>query len=225
MRTKNLILAITVPIVVVLDQLSKWWATATLAPLRVEMRFEDRFISVIDDLFRFKYAENKGAAWGFLRDWDPSYRIPFFVIISLAAVGLIIWFFRKLEDDQKSMALSFSLVLGGAMGNLIDRVHTGRVVDFVDWLVVFDEPMDLGLFTISAGEHHWPTFNVADIGISIGVSLLMILLIFTKQTVGPEPKEEEAEELDPAKPLEVGDALADDASVAKEMPGDAESKE
>ena len=205
MRTKSLILAITVPTLVVLDQLSKWWAKASLAPLRVEMRLEDRYLSVIDGLFRFKFAENKGAAWGFLRDWDPSLRIPFFVLISLAAIALIVWFFRKLEDDQKAMALSFSLVLGGAVGNLIDRIHTGKVVDFIDWFLVFDEPWDLGLFTILAGEHHWPTFNVADIGISVGVGLLMVLLIFTKQTVGPDP-EAEAKELDPEHALEVGDS-------------------
>ena len=216
MKTKNLILAITVPTVVILDQLSKWWAKATLAPLRVEMRFEDRYLSVIEDLFRFKFAENKGAAWGFLRDWDPSLRIPFFVVISLAAIALIVWFFRKLEDDQKTMALSFSLVLGGAVGNLIDRIHTGKVVDFIDWLIVFDEPWSLGPLSVSAGEHHWPTFNVADIGISVGVGLLMILLIFTKQSVGADPEVKEAEELNPDKALEVGDAPVPKAEPADE---------
>ena len=164
MRTKSLILAITVPTLVVLDQLSKWWAKASLAPLRVEMRLEDRYLSVIDGLFRFKFAENKGAAWGFLRDWDPSLRIPFFVLISLAAIALIVWFFRKLEDDQKAMALSFSLVLGGAVGNLIDRIYLGYVPDFIQFLFW----------------PRYPIFNLADAWLTVGVVLMVGAVLFSR---------------------------------------------
>lgn len=116
-------------------------------------------VKVVDGFWSHRYVENPGAAWGVLRDASESVRVPFFLVLSLGAVVFILAFFRKLTDDQHLMIWSLSLVFGGAVGNLIDRLHLSYVVDFIDWYV---------------GSHHWPTFNVADAGITVGVGLLMV---------------------------------------------------
>ena len=116
-------------------------------------------IPVVDGFWNFHYVENPGAAWGLMSTASESIRVPFFLVVSFAAVAFIILFFRKLANDQHLMIWSLSLVFGGAIGNLIDRLHLNYVVDFIDWY---------------SGTYHWPTFNVADAGISTGVALLML---------------------------------------------------
>lgn len=116
-------------------------------------------VTVIPGFWDHRYVENPGAAWGLLANASESIRVPFFLLVSLGAVGFIVAFFRRLRDDQHLMVWALSLVFGGAIGNLIDRLHLSYVVDFIDWYV---------------GTHHWPTFNVADAGITTGVALLML---------------------------------------------------
>jgi signal peptidase II len=163
LKGKNLILAVTVPLVLVVDQATKALAVLYLRPLFAEGPPAEPFVTVIDGFFRLKFAENTGAAWGLLRNTSPTFRIPFFIIVSLVAIGLIVWFFRRIEPHKRLLPLAVSLVLGGAMGNLIDRVRMGKVVDFVDWYI-----------TVGGEEKHWPTFNVADAAITVGVALLII---------------------------------------------------
>jgi signal peptidase II len=112
-----------------------------------------------------------------LRNASPTFRIPFFIIVSLLAIGLIIWFFRRIELHKRLLPLAVSLVLGGAVGNLIDRVRMGKVVDFIDWYL-----------TIGGKERHWPTFNVADAAITVGVILLILEMFIGFKK---EPAEEE----------------------------------
>lgn len=180
LKGKNLILAATVPLVVIADQVTKALAVSYLRPLFTEDHPSDRFVSVIDGFFRLKYAENAGAAWGLLRNASPTFRIPFFIIVSLLAIGLIVWFFRRIEPHKKLLPLAVSLVLGGALGNLVDRVRMGKVVDFVDWFI-----------TVGGEEKHWPTFNVADAAITVGVALLIIEMFIGYKK---EPKEAEPTE-------------------------------
>jgi len=180
LRGKHLILAITAPIVVILDQVTKALAAAHLKPLVMEMAPSDRYLTVIDGFFRLKYAENTGAAWGLLRDAAPGFRIPFFIGVSLVAIVVIVWFYRRIGPKQKLLPLGISLVLGGAVGNLIDRVLMGKVIDFIDWYL-----------TIGGDEKHWPTFNIADAAITVGVAILMIEMIFGKN---PEAAQEEQAE-------------------------------
>lgn len=116
-------------------------------------------IEVVDGFWYWRYVQNPGAAWGFLRDAPESIRVPFFFIISVAAIVFIIAFFRRLNPDQYLTIVALSLVFGGAVGNFIDRIHLNYVIDFIDWYI---------------GTYHWPTFNVADSAISCGVALLMI---------------------------------------------------
>uniref|UniRef100_A0A831UDF8 Lipoprotein signal peptidase n=1 Tax=Geobacter metallireducens TaxID=28232 RepID=A0A831UDF8_GEOME len=117
-------------------------------------------IPVIDGLFSITYVRNKGAAFSFLSNFD--YRRPFFIAITLAAMVAIIVTFRKLRDDQRLAAISLSLIFSGAVGNLIDRVRLGEVIDFLD---------------VYWKTHHWPAFNVADSAICVGVALLALDMV------------------------------------------------
>ncbi|MCK6550012.1 signal peptidase II [Myxococcota bacterium] len=116
-------------------------------------------VQVVDGFWNWRYVENPGAAWGLLAGASDSIRVPFFIIVSLAAIVFILTFFRKLPDDQHLLVVSLSLVFGGAIGNFIDRLHLNYVIDFIDWYV---------------GASHWPTFNFADAAITSGVVLLML---------------------------------------------------
>lgn len=116
-------------------------------------------VDVVDGFWAFKYRENPGAAWGLLATADESIRVPFFLVMSFGALVLIVVFYRRLTDDQHLLIWALALVFGGALGNLLDRLHLNYVVDFIDWYV---------------GNNHWPTFNVADSGITSGVVLLML---------------------------------------------------
>lgn len=117
-----------------------------------------RHVPVVDGFWSFRYIENPGAAWGLLANASEAVRVPFFIVISLAAMALILVFFRRLEDHQRLLIFGLSLVFGGAIGNFIDRLHLNYVIDFIDWYV---------------GRYHWPTFNVADAAITAGVGLLL----------------------------------------------------
>ncbi len=176
---KNLIAIAIVPLAVVLDQLTKIWAIVTLKPLLDSPEPAGRALTVIDGCFRMKYTENPGAAWGLLRGASASFRVPFFILTSLVAIAAFIWFYRKIEREQRWLATAISFIMGGALGNLIDRIRMGRVVDFVEWFISLDRPLNLGLFTIEAGEKHWPTFNVADAFITAGVIMFILeMLLF-----------------------------------------------
>jgi signal peptidase II len=112
-------------------------------------------IPVIDGFFSITYIRNPGAAFGFLA--DTKYRIPFFIVISIVAVVVILVAFQKLRRDQKLAQVSLAMILSGAVGNLIDRVRLGEVIDFLD---------------VYWKSYHWPAFNVADSMICVGVFLL-----------------------------------------------------
>ena len=112
-------------------------------------------IPVLPDFFHITYVRNRGAAFSFLS--DASWRLPFFIVISLVASIAILVAFHKLRNDQKLAQVSLAMIFSGAVGNLIDRVRLGEVIDFLDahWY-----------------RHHWPAFNVADSLICVGVFLL-----------------------------------------------------
>jgi len=113
-------------------------------------------------MWRMSYAENPGAAWGLFRNMPASFRNGFFLSVSLAAVAYILWYYRKLRQDQRFMQLALAFVLSGAVGNFVDRVARGYVVDFVQWHW-WNRP-----------DIYWPTFNVADSLIVVGVAMLML---------------------------------------------------
>ncbi len=156
MKTKYIILAIVSLAVLVLDQATKLYVDRVM-DLHTS-------ITVVRNFFNITYLRNKGAAFSFLANF--SYRLPFFILISVVAVIVILVVFRRLRDDQRFTALSLALIFSGALGNLIDRVRLGEVIDFLDahWY-------DL----------HWPAFNVADSAICIGVALLAIDMVIEER--------------------------------------------
>lgn len=135
-------------------------------------RVPTRAVPVVRNSLEFRYAENCGGAWGFLHGTRESLRRPFFVTVALAAVAFILHLYRQLERDQKLMRWALPLVLGGAIGNLVDRVRLGFVVDFIDFRARWVGGINR-LFNPNADDH-WPTFNVADIAISVGIGLMIL---------------------------------------------------
>ena len=114
-------------------------------------------IPVIDGLFSFTYLRNRGAAFSFLS--EASWRLPFFIFVSLIAAVVILVALKKMRDDQKLAQVSLAMIFSGAIGNLIDRVRLGEVIDFLD---------------VYWQAHHWPAFNIADSLICVGVALIAL---------------------------------------------------
>lgn len=117
-------------------------------------------IAVWTHFFNLTYVQNRGAAFGLLADADPSFREPFFKLIPLVALGSIGYVFRGLTQKDRLLVVAFSLVISGALGNFIDRLRLGFVVDFLDFHWYWG--------------YHFPAFNVADSAICVGVALLML---------------------------------------------------
>lgn len=134
--------------VVLLDQLAKWAAVKYL--LRHAEVALAPFLS-------FTLVFNRGAAFGFLNDAD-GWQNLFFVAVAVIACIVIVYLLRRLERDNRIVALALALILGGAVGNLVDRLIHGYVIDFID---------------VYYRTWHWPAFNVADSAITIGAVLLV----------------------------------------------------
>jgi len=117
---------------------------------------------VWDPMWRMTYAENPGAAWGMLRDLPAGLRHGFFVVMTLGALGFILWYYRRLRQDQRFMQVALAFVFSGAVGNLVDRLARGYVVDFVQWH--WWRRPDL----------YWPIFNLADSLIVVGVAMILL---------------------------------------------------
>lgn len=112
-------------------------------------------IPVLDGLFNITYLRNKGAAFSFLS--HASWRIPFFITVTLVAAVVILVALRKLNERQRLVQVALAMIFSGAVGNLIDRVRLGEVIDFLD---------------VYWRNYHWPAFNVADSLICVGVALV-----------------------------------------------------
>ncbi len=145
---------IVVPVVVLLDQITK-----AIISHRLNL---NQTIGVMAGFFNIVYIKNPGAAFGLFRGWG-SMRDIFLVIVTLLALIIIIYIYRK--TTERLLRFSLSLIAGGAIGNLIDRVRFGEVVDFLDFYI---------------GKYHWPAFNIADSAITVGVFIAVVELYFKK---------------------------------------------
>ena len=135
---------------------------ATKIAIDANLSYADR-IPVIPGFFYITHVRNTGAAFGLFSDAPQLYRMTFFISISLVAVGIIISFYRKLSPGDRLAALALALILGGAIGNLIDRIFRQEVIDFLH-------------FRLWRG-YSWPDFNVADSAIVVGVGILVLELL------------------------------------------------
>jgi signal peptidase II len=170
-RASYVFLAVVTLVNLVADLWSKHWAKSTFDDIRPG---GERRMEVVEGFMNFIFAKNKGGAWGLLQNETEAIRRPFFLIVSMAAIVFIVSLYRKLQPGQTALKWGLPLVLGGALGNLVDRIRYGYVVDFIDVYVnISENSFWLWLFK-GPGERHWPTFNVADISICVGVALMAI---------------------------------------------------
>ena len=134
-------------------------------------------INIIPGYWDFIYARNPGAAWSFLADADETFRKYFFGITSLIALALLsIFLVSSKWPAQAHLIISLSFVMGGAIGNLIDRFRFGYVIDFISWHI---------------GEKYaWPTFNIADAFITVGAAILIVELFISARKNSPETDNE-----------------------------------
>jgi signal peptidase II len=121
---------------------------------------------IIPGFFNITHIQNRGAIFGFFSHSGSQLVYLLLTLTSLAALALVIYYFFKTPSDEKSVNISLSLILGGALGNLTDRVFRGYVVDFLDFYIK---------------KWHWPSFNVADSCITIGAILLIFLFLFKRR--------------------------------------------
>ncbi len=142
--------AFVATLTLVLDLATKRWAEALTGPR-----------AAIDGVARFALAHNPGGAGSFLRDAPESVRVP--VLLGASVVALAVLAVLYARTSSTVGRLGVALVAGGALGNLADRVRLGYVVDFIDVSATF-----------RGAEHHWPTFNVADVAICTGLALLLL---------------------------------------------------
>ena len=155
-------------VITILDQWSKAWALERLSRAEPWLQYgwtrtPDGFIKVIDSWFWLRYAENRAAAFSLTQSIPEWIRMPLLILVSIGAIiGVLIWL-KRLGPSARIMQISLGLILGGALGNLIDRVRLGYVVDFIDWHLRGVNP-----------SYTFPTFNVADSAIVCGGILVLL---------------------------------------------------
>jgi signal peptidase II len=154
LKKKYIILIVVFCGVLFFDQFTKAWVHRSLH------EYESR--EVIENYFHITYVKNTGAAFGLLAGPANPIRTAFFVIISGIAIGVILLMYRKIGDEDTLHALAFSLLLGGAAGNVVDRLWMGQVIDFLDF---------------HWHDHHWPAFNFADAAICGGIGLILLNMV------------------------------------------------
>lgn len=159
----------------------KWWILGLLTPVLVWADLYTKVLiersmypgerkPVIEGFFDLMFARNRGAAFGLFNDLSPEMAFMFFIAVSVVALIVLTYLFMSIKTHEGYLALTITFILSGALGNFTDRMRLGYVVDFLhlhwkDW--------------------YWPTFNVADIAISIGAGMLIVYSLFL------EPRENE----------------------------------
>ncbi|MBW2604183.1 MAG: lipoprotein signal peptidase [Deltaproteobacteria bacterium] len=150
-------LAVIAGLVIILDQITKILILKNF-PLY-------HSITIVPGIFNITHIHNPGGAFGFMAHQDPSLRKFLFLFLSSFAVCFIFYFYKNTHGTHPFLASGFALILGGAIGNLIDRIRLGTVVDFLDFYV---------------RSYHWPAFNVADSAITVGITIFIFHLLFRK---------------------------------------------
>jgi signal peptidase II len=165
------------------------------------------YIEVVEGHLAFILAKNKGGAWGLLQGATENLRRPFFLLVSVAAIWFIMTLYRKLHPRQHALRWGLPLVLGGALGNVVDRIRYGYVIDFIDyhseWVRSMNEWVKKYVHDHLVTDH-WPTFNIADVAICVGVGLMAVDMFFSPKARVLVP---------PAEPIE-GAGIVDIAQTA-----------
>ena len=150
-------LLITVGVIVLSDQITKLYVDAVMWP--------HQSITVIENYFDITYVRNPGGAFGLFAQGNRGIVRPLLLGLSAVAVVIIFLIYRSTPPDRGPVRLAFALIMGGAIGNLIDRLRFDEVIDFLD---------------VHWSHYHWPAFNIADAAITVGVAILCWDLLFGK---------------------------------------------
>jgi len=182
MASKAKYFLISLLVVYPLDQVTKYFVNANI-------HYADR-IEIIPGLFDLTHVRNGGGAFSFFADGPLEQRMAFFISTTVVAIILLLFFYRNLQDNEVLSATALGVVLGGALGNLTDRLRFGEVVDFLDVHLT--------------NSYTWPTFNVADSAIVIGVLLLMIEIFQAEEDEGPSQPDAENDQSEAASSANAG---------------------
>lgn len=147
-----MLFALLILLVVGLDQATKLWIVGHFSLYET--------LPLIPGLFNLTYLTNTGAAFGLLAGEENPWRRIFFIGVAAAALVAITYLYRRLRGSSVWYAAALGLIAGGAIGNLIDRLRLGSVIDFLDFYI---------------NDHHWPAFNIADSAITVGVAIFLVL--------------------------------------------------
>ena len=161
MKKKTLLPLLPALAVVALDQISKIVLAYNIPKYAS--------VPVIKGFFNLVHVRNRGMAFGLMNRPGHVFKLYFLIAATLGAIVLLLFWFRKMKDEDHNITIGISLILGGAVGNLIDRIRLGEVIDFLDFYV---------------GSYHWPAFNVADAAITIGIFWLAVNTLFRKTSKG-----------------------------------------
>jgi len=152
---KNCLLFIGLALIILLlDQASKW-----MAVIHIEAH---ESLSVIPGFFNLVLVNNRGMAFGILSKTRSGFYYFLLLATTIGVIGVIFFFFFWIKESKKWLTVGLSLILGGALGNLVDRVRLGYVIDFLDFFLK---------------DYHWPAFNVADSAVTIGTFWLLFNII------------------------------------------------
>jgi signal peptidase II len=218
-RPSTTFLAVVSVVSLASDIVTKLWAEKKLEGY-------PGYVNVSDNHLMFVLAKNKGGAWGLLQGESENVRRPFFLLVSVAAIAFIVTLYRRLQPNQHALKWGLPLVLGGALGNVFDRIRYGFVIDFIDyradWIKKLNELIQKK-YPAHIVTDHWPTFNVADIAICVGVALMAIDMLTSrrgpKKVLLPDVPIEPVEA--PPEPLLVTESPATDGLLATEHAPDA----
>ena len=161
MRRYHFLLAL---LVLLLDQATKWLVLDRIAL--------HESITVIPGFFRLTHVQNRGAAFGLFSDSPSQWKVGLLILFSLVALLVVSRLLWKNSHRFSATGFALALIMGGAVGNLWDRLQEGFVVDYLDFYL---------------GSYHWPAFNVADSAIVIGAFVLVAEILFSRPSAGEKP--------------------------------------
>ena len=150
-------------IILLLDQASKWMAVSHIEA--------HESLSVIPGFFNLVLVKNRGMAFGILSQTRSGFYYFFLLATTIGVVGVILFFFFWIKERKKWLTVGLSCILGGALGNLVDRARLGYVIDFLDFFLK---------------DYHWPAFNVADSSVTIGTFWLLFNIIKGRKVLEAE---------------------------------------
>lgn len=163
-------------VVAALDQLSKWWVIQNI------QLWKGR-IEVLPGFFDLVHYQNTGAAFGVGNDWGDAMTV--FAIFTIIALSLMGWMVTKLDDDSLFEASMMGMITGGIIGNAIDRARMQAVTDFLRFYT--ENATVTGLLeSMGVGATEWPSFNVADMGIVVGIIVFFVQQLFFQDRMRPE---------------------------------------